>query len=53
MIMKLFYRLMLAWTRLDLLIARSAPVMNMPLLEQLRRDEDEWDRSLLKLEINR
>ena len=51
--MKLFYRLMLAWTRLDLRIARSAPVMNMPLLEQLRREEDRWDREIVKLEINR
>lgn len=51
--MRLFYRVMLAWTRLDLRIARSSPVLNIGWLEQLRRDEHEWDRALLKLEINK
>lgn len=42
--MKFFARFMLAWTRLDLVIARSAPVLNMRNIEQLCRDESEYDK---------
>jgi len=48
--MKLFYRFLLGWTRLDLIIARSAPTLNMRNIEQLCRDESEYDRQLIRLE---
>lgn len=49
--MSVFYRLLLAWTRFDLAIARSAPVINIAHLEQLRRDESDYERALIRLQL--
>lgn len=50
--MNIFYRILLAWTRLDLMIARSAPVQNIRLIERLRREESEFDRELILLDVS-
>ena len=51
-ILRAFYAFLLGWTRLDLIIARSSPVMNIPHLEQLRRDEYEYEGALSRVERN-
>lgn len=38
----------MSWNRIDLIIARSAPVWNIKLLEQLRREESKWELVLIK-----
>ncbi len=50
--MRYFLRFILAWTRLDLQIARSAPIQNKANIRQLRADEMKWKAALEKLEIN-
>lgn len=51
-ILRAFYSFLLSWTRLDLMIARSSPVMNIDRLEQLRRDEYEYEGALFRVERN-
>lgn len=51
-ILRAFYSFLLAWTRLDLMIARSSPILNIPNLEQLRRDEYEYEGALFRVERN-
>jgi len=50
--MRTFYKALIIWTRLDLRIARSAPSRNLPLIEQLLRDEDSYQRALIRLELS-
>lgn len=45
-----FYGFMLAWTRLDIRIARSTG-QNMDNIMQLLRDEDEYERMLTRWEL--
>lgn len=49
--MTFFYRILLAWSRFDLAIARSTG-RNPAHVEQLRRDVDRWEHALLMLELN-
>lgn len=49
-ILRTFYAFCLAWTRLDLIIARSSPILNISHLEQLRRDEHEYEGALFRVE---
>ena len=51
-ILRAFYSFLLAWTRLDLIIARSSPILNIAHLEQLRRDEYEYEGALFRVERN-
>ena len=50
--MRLFLIFLRGWARIDLRIARNAPVLNIKHLEQLRRDEDKWDREIVRWEMN-
>jgi hypothetical protein len=49
---RLFYTAMLWATQLELALAMSAPNRNYPHIATLRRDEDEYRRALLRLELN-
>ena len=49
-ILRAFYAFLLAWTRIDLMIARSSPVLNIRHLEQLRRDEYDYEGALFRVE---
>lgn len=44
---RLLARFMLRWNNRALMIARSAPVLNIRYLEQLRREEAWWDSMIL------
>ena len=48
--MRHFYRFLLAWTLIDIQIARSTGRNPMHVLK-LRQDEDEYRRALLRLEL--
>lgn len=49
--MTFFYRILLAWSRFDLAIARSTG-RNPSHVEQLQRDCSRWEHALLMLELN-
>ena len=50
--MKLFYQVILFLTRLELAIARSAPVRNPGNIEALEKDESKWSKELFLWEAN-
>lgn len=50
LLMQHFYEFLLAWTRIDIRIARSTG-QNRDHIKQLLRDEDEYERALLRLEL--
>ena len=50
--MRLFYKLLLASTRFELALARTAPVRNSANIAALRQDELRWEKALLDLEMN-
>lgn len=49
-LMQAFYRFLLAWTRIDIQIARSTG-RNPANILALRQDEDEYSRALCRLEM--
>lgn len=49
--MRFFYSILLAWSELDLAIARSTG-RNPNHIERLQRDCDKWEHALLMLELN-
>ena len=49
--MRVFYAFLLAWTRLDLQIARSTG-RNPDHIAQLLRDESDYERALIRLELS-
>lgn len=49
--MTAFYRFMLAWSSLDLAIAKATG-RNPAHIEQLQRDCDKWEHAILMLRIN-
>lgn len=48
--LRLFYSVLLAWTQLDIQIARSTG-RNPAHVLRLRQDEDDYRRALLRLEL--
>lgn len=48
--LRLFYAFLLAWTQLDIQIARSTG-RNPAHILKLRQDEDDYRRALLRLEL--
>lgn len=49
--MRFFYTFLLAWTQIDITIARSTG-RNPAHILKLRQDEDEYSRALLRLDLN-
>ncbi len=50
--MKFFYATILWLTRLDLAIAKAAPVRNSDYIEALKEDEMKWELALKLWEVN-
>ena len=50
--MRYFYKVLLASTRFELALARSAPVRNRQNIAALEADEMKWERELHLSEIN-
>lgn len=49
--MRVFYRLLLWATRLELAVALSMPTRNHDNIAALQADESDYDKSLLRLEL--
>lgn len=49
---RIFYLLILWCARFELALAMTAPNRNYPHIAALRRDIDEYERSLIRLELN-
>lgn len=49
--LRAFYRFLLAWTRLDIQIARSTG-RNPAHILALRQDEDSYERAICRLELS-
>lgn len=50
--MRFFYSVLLWCTRLELALALSAPNRNYPHIQNLKRDESDYERALIHLELN-
>ena len=48
---RLFYTLMLWATRFELSVAKAAPVRNYRNIEALQADESEYQRALIRMEL--
>lgn len=49
--MRIFYAFLLWATRLELAIAKSAPVRNQANINRLQRDESDYQRALIRMEF--
>ncbi len=49
-ILRIFYAFLLAWTRIDIQIARSTG-RNPAHILRLRQDEDDYERAICRLEL--